>query len=78
MLVPIICNFLLNLRLFYCDRCRNVIWLGDLNYRLAPTGNFDPIELLKKNDWQTLLEKDQVKLYMFLSIKVKNWRWRLI
>ncbi|KAL4284858.1 hypothetical protein GQ457_16G022950 [Hibiscus cannabinus] len=37
-----------------------VIWLGDLNYRLAP-GCADTLDLLKKNDWQALLEKDQLK-----------------
>ncbi|THU68243.1 hypothetical protein C4D60_Mb08t01870 [Musa balbisiana] len=36
-----------------------IIWLGDLNYRLASTGN-DTNELLKKQDWQGLLEKDQI------------------
>ncbi|KAL7239455.1 hypothetical protein ACSBR2_005373 [Camellia fascicularis] len=35
-----------------------IIWLGDLNYRLA-SGCGDTHELLKKNDWKTLLEKDQ-------------------
>jgi len=37
----------------------NIIWLGDLNYRLA-AGYEDTHELLKKNNWQALLEKDQV------------------
>ncbi|EEF28051.1 type I inositol polyphosphate 5-phosphatase, putative [Ricinus communis] len=36
-----------------------IIWLGDLNYRLA-VGCGDTHELLKKNDWQALLEKDQI------------------
>jgi hypothetical protein len=36
-----------------------IIWLGDLNYRLA-AGCGDMHELLKRHDWQTLLEKDQV------------------
>lgn len=36
-----------------------IIWLGDLNYRLA-AGYDDTHELLKKNDWEALLEKDQV------------------
>ncbi|XAR60544.1 hypothetical protein NMG60_11033964, partial [Bertholletia excelsa] len=39
----------------------NIIWLGDLNYRLVP-GRGDPCELLKKNDWQALLQKDQLLL----------------
>ncbi|CAL9037188.1 unnamed protein product [Musa banksii] len=38
-----------------------IIWLGDLNYRLASTGN-DTNELLKKQDWQGLLEKDQLRI----------------
>jgi len=36
-----------------------IIWLGDLNYRLAAAYD-DTLGLLKKNDWQALLEKDQV------------------
>ncbi|KAF6164388.1 hypothetical protein GIB67_037545 [Kingdonia uniflora] len=43
-----------------------VIWLGDLNYRLTATtrcgAGGDTHELLKKNDWQALLEKDQLRL----------------
>ncbi|CAL9078359.1 unnamed protein product [Musa textilis] len=38
-----------------------IIWLGDLNYRLASTGN-DTNELLKKQDWQGLVEKDQLRV----------------
>ncbi|XP_017249960.1 type I inositol polyphosphate 5-phosphatase 8 isoform X3 [Daucus carota subsp. sativus] len=36
-----------------------IIWLGDLNYRLA--SGADTNELLNNNDWQALLEKDQLK-----------------
>lgn len=50
-----------------------IIWLGDLNYRLAPTGNFDAIELLKKNDWQTLLEKDQLRIEQKAGRVFKGW-----
>lgn len=39
--------------------CSNVVWLGDLNYRLASSYG-DTCELLEKNDWLALLEKDQV------------------
>ncbi|XP_004493900.1 type I inositol polyphosphate 5-phosphatase 8 [Cicer arietinum] len=38
----------------------NIIWLGDLNYRLA-AGYDDIHELLKKNNWKALLEKDQLR-----------------
>ncbi|KAK1373113.1 type I inositol polyphosphate 5-phosphatase 8 [Heracleum sosnowskyi] len=38
----------------------NIIWLGDLNYRLTPGD--DTNELLNRNDWQALLEKDQLKI----------------
>ena len=39
--------------------CSRIIWLGDLNYRLAATCS-ETHRLLQKNDWQSLLEKDQV------------------
>ncbi|CAM0957857.1 unnamed protein product [Alopecurus aequalis] len=43
-----------------------VIWLGDLNYRLSSsTGNGSASEttrgLLERNEWQALLEKDQLR-----------------
>ncbi|GLJ06307.1 hypothetical protein SUGI_0035950 [Cryptomeria japonica] len=37
-----------------------VIWLGDLNYRLA-LNYTDSKDLMKKNSWETLLEKDQLQ-----------------
>ncbi|XXG75106.1 hypothetical protein AAC387_Pa07g3686 [Persea americana] len=38
-----------------------IIWLGDLNYRLTSAcGNTS--ELLKENNWQALLEKDQLRI----------------
>ncbi|CAI0472587.1 unnamed protein product, partial [Linum tenue] len=39
----------------------NIVWLGDLNYRLATT-HVETCELLERNDWEALLEKDQLKL----------------
>lgn len=39
-----------------------IIWLGDLNYRLASICG-DTYKILEKNDWQALLEKDQVRDY---------------
>ncbi|XP_038980128.1 type I inositol polyphosphate 5-phosphatase 8-like [Phoenix dactylifera] len=38
-----------------------IIWLGDLNYRLA-TSCSDTHELLQRNDWEALLEKDQLRI----------------
>ncbi|CAI9783230.1 unnamed protein product [Fraxinus pennsylvanica] len=38
-----------------------VIWLGDLNYRLASVCD-ETYELLKSKDWQALLEKDQLTI----------------
>ncbi|KAK9160782.1 hypothetical protein Syun_007123 [Stephania yunnanensis] len=40
-----------------CRPFSEIIWLGDLNYRLASSCS-DTHELLQKNDWQALLEKD--------------------
>ncbi|KAL5555991.1 hypothetical protein UlMin_038227 [Ulmus minor] len=38
-----------------------VIWLGDLNYRVALSYN-EARDLLQDNDWDTLLEKDQLNM----------------
>lgn len=40
-------------------RCSRIIWLGDLNYRVSLSYEETKI-LLEENDWNTLLEKDQV------------------
>ncbi|OMO97140.1 Inositol polyphosphate-related phosphatase [Corchorus olitorius] len=50
-----------------------IIWLGDLNYRLA-VGSGDTQELLKKNDWQALLEKDQLMLEQNAGRVFKGWK----
>ncbi|KAG9157849.1 hypothetical protein Leryth_000028 [Lithospermum erythrorhizon] len=50
-----------------------IFWLGDLNYRLASTSSIVTCELLKKNDWQTLLEKDQLKLEQKAGRIFKDW-----
>ncbi|WZY79754.1 hypothetical protein YC2023_026138 [Brassica napus] len=38
-----------------------VVWLGDLNYRVALTYEETKV-LLEENDWHTLLEKDQLNM----------------
>ncbi|XP_027352914.1 type I inositol polyphosphate 5-phosphatase 8-like [Abrus precatorius] len=50
----------------------NVIWLGDLNYRLA-AGYDDTHELLKKNNWQALLEKDQLRIEQKAGRVFEGW-----
>ncbi|KAK7345657.1 hypothetical protein VNO77_16265 [Canavalia gladiata] len=50
-----------------------IIWLGDLNYRLA-AGYDDTHELLKKNDWQALLEKDQLRIEQRAGRVFKEWK----
>lgn len=50
-----------------------IIWLGDLNYRLASSGMEEVFKHLEKEDWQALLDKDQVYIYNY----VKSW-YRLI
>ncbi|PIA53015.1 hypothetical protein AQUCO_01000702v1 [Aquilegia coerulea] len=49
-----------------------IIWLGDLNYRLASRCG-ETNELLKKNDWQALLEKDQLKIEQRAGRIFKGW-----
>ncbi|URE16440.1 endonuclease exonuclease phosphatase family domain containing protein [Musa troglodytarum] len=45
-----------------------VIWLGDLNYRISLSYH-DARTLLEVNDWDALLDKDQVRNYLLISIK---------
>ncbi|XP_026415781.1 type I inositol polyphosphate 5-phosphatase 8-like [Papaver somniferum] len=50
----------------------HTIWLGDLNYRLAfPGGDTD--ELLKNEDWETLLKKDQLMIEQRAGRVFKGW-----
>ncbi|XP_057972328.1 type I inositol polyphosphate 5-phosphatase 8 isoform X2 [Malania oleifera] len=49
-----------------------VIWLGDLNYRLACSCS-DTHELLRKNDWQDLLEKDQLRIEQRAGRVFEGW-----
>ncbi|KAL6520993.1 hypothetical protein OROGR_017562 [Orobanche gracilis] len=49
-----------------------IIWLGDLNYRLSSScGN--TYELLQRSDWQTLLEKDELKIEQKAGRVFKDW-----
>ncbi|KAH9735748.1 Type I inositol polyphosphate 5-phosphatase 8 [Citrus sinensis] len=49
-----------------------IFWLGDLNYRLA-NGYGDTHEQLKRNDWQALLEKDQLRLEQRAGRVFEGW-----
>ncbi|XP_076901486.1 type I inositol polyphosphate 5-phosphatase 8-like [Bidens hawaiensis] len=49
-----------------------IIWLGDLNYRLSSTSD-DVHEILQRNDWQTLLEKDQLKIEQKAGRIFEGW-----
>jgi hypothetical protein len=42
-------------------KCSRIIWLGDLNYRVALSYEETRV-FLEDNDWDTLLEKDQVRI----------------
>ncbi|KAM6568017.1 hypothetical protein CsatB_016002 [Cannabis sativa] len=52
-----------------------IIWLGDLNYRLVggSSGNCETHELIEKHDWQTLLEKDQLRKEQREGRVFKDW-----
>lgn len=49
-----------------------IIWLGDLNYRLAFVCG-ETYKLLEKNDWQALLEKDQLTMERRAGRVFKGW-----
>ncbi|XP_047974360.1 type I inositol polyphosphate 5-phosphatase 8-like [Salvia hispanica] len=49
-----------------------IIWLGDLNYRLASICG-ETYEQLERNDWQALLEKDQLRLEQKAGRVFQGW-----
>ncbi|KAH9326265.1 hypothetical protein KI387_006443, partial [Taxus chinensis] len=49
-----------------------VIWLGDLNYRLALHYD-DSKNLVEKSDWEKLLEKDQLQIEKKAGHIFKGW-----
>ncbi|KAI7746269.1 hypothetical protein M8C21_000434 [Ambrosia artemisiifolia] len=49
-----------------------IIWLGDLNYRLSSTSD-DVHAILQRNDWQALLEKDQLKIEQKAGRIFEGW-----
>ncbi|KAL0375178.1 UNVERIFIED_CONTAM: Type I inositol polyphosphate 5-phosphatase 8 [Sesamum radiatum] len=49
-----------------------IIWLGDLNYRLASNCG-DTYELVEKNNWQALLEKDELRIEQKAGRVFKGW-----
>ncbi|XP_072975013.1 type I inositol polyphosphate 5-phosphatase 10-like isoform X2 [Typha angustifolia] len=49
-----------------------VIWLGDLNYRISLSYSKTK-ELLKDNNWDALLEKDQLKIEREAGRVFKGW-----
>ncbi|PIN11195.1 Inositol polyphosphate 5-phosphatase [Handroanthus impetiginosus] len=49
-----------------------IIWLGDLNYRLASICG-DTYDLVEKNDWQALLEKDQLRQERKVGRVFEGW-----
>lgn len=50
-----------------------IIWLGDLNYRIALSYS-DTRKLLEKNDWDALLDKDQLKIEKEAGRVFRGWR----
>ncbi|GAB2277726.1 hypothetical protein Dimus_012429 [Dionaea muscipula] len=50
-----------------------IIWLGDLNYRIA-LNYAETRKLLEGNDWDTLLSKDQLKIEREAGRVFKGWR----
>jgi len=45
--------------------CSRVVWLGDLNYRIDMSHSATQ-SLIKKREWETLLNHDQVRFISFV------------
>ncbi|KAL9224992.1 hypothetical protein vseg_000966 [Gypsophila vaccaria] len=54
-----------------------IIWLGDLNYRIA-LSHAETLKLLKRRDWEALLSKDQLKIERESGRVFKGWREGII
>lgn len=52
-----------------------VIWLGDLNYRIALSYS-ETRKLLQENAWDTLLDKDQVVKFT-INTKIIEFFWSI-
>ncbi|KAF6146502.1 hypothetical protein GIB67_037802 [Kingdonia uniflora] len=50
-----------------------IIWLGDLNYRIA-LSYLETRKLLEDNDWDSLLEKDQLKIEREAGRVFQGWK----
>ncbi|XP_010558235.1 PREDICTED: type I inositol polyphosphate 5-phosphatase 10 [Tarenaya hassleriana] len=50
-----------------------IIWLGDLNYRIA-LSYYETRNLLEKNAWDALLDKDQLKIEREAGRVFKGWQ----
>ncbi|XP_042510848.1 type I inositol polyphosphate 5-phosphatase 8 [Macadamia integrifolia] len=49
-----------------------IVWLGDLNYRLS-SSNGDTYKLLQRNDWKSLLERDQLQIEQKAGRVFQGW-----
>ncbi|KAJ7982452.1 putative Type I inositol polyphosphate 5-phosphatase [Quillaja saponaria] len=50
-----------------------IIWFGDLNYRIALSFS-DAKQLMEENDWDSLLDKDQLKIEREAGRVFKGWK----
>ncbi|KAK4798397.1 hypothetical protein SAY86_030723 [Trapa natans] len=51
-----------------------IVWLGDLNYRLASSSSLETHELVRKKDWKALLEKDQLMIEQKAGRVFQGWQ----
>eukprot|EP01018_Ginkgo_biloba_P022137 Gb_30641 [translate_table: standard] len=54
------------------EYCSRVIWLGDLNYRIARCYSYTK-QLVERNDWEALLESDQLRIEHKAGRVFKGW-----
>ncbi|KAJ0977662.1 hypothetical protein J5N97_013136 [Dioscorea zingiberensis] len=58
----------------YTWEISKVIWLGDLNYHLTTSRNDTQEQLVLRNDWQALLEKDQLRIEQKAGRVFTGWK----
>jgi hypothetical protein len=55
-------------------QCSRIIWLGDLNYRVSLSYE-ETKTLLEENEWDILLEKDQVSYQLLHMNRIFQIRY---
>jgi len=67
------CRVVFNCLCTYFTNCSRIIWLGDLNYRIA-LSYCSAKALVEMHNWKQLLEKDQLRMQKRYGRVFQGWK----